>query len=186
MDYNNYQNGYQQPWANQPYAQTGTSNDPIVVNSAFAVLMRKVYVWMALALAVTGLTAYGVANSPTIGLSAAIHKLSFMTAAIMFVVYSIVNGVTMSFIFIAYTATSVAVTFFISAGTFAALALVGFFSKKDFSAIGKFLMFALIGVIIASVVNIFVKSSGLEFVSSSSQLRVCSSLQDSRPTTLKE
>ena len=189
MDYNNYQNGYQQPWGNQPYAQTGTSNDPIVVNSAFAVLMRKVYVWMALALAVTGLTAYGVANSPTlvemiftnqaafwicaiiefglvIGLSAAIHKLSFMTAAIMFVVYSIVNGVTMSFIFIAYTATSVAVTFFISAGTFAALALVGFFSKKDFSAIGKFLMFALIGVIIASVVNIFVKSSGLEFVTS--------------------
>ena len=175
MDYNNYQNGYQQPWGNQPYAQTGTSNDPIVVNSAFAVLMRKVYVWMALALAVTGLTAYGVANSPTlvemiftnqaafwicaiiefglvIGLSAAIHKLSFMTAAIMFVVYSIVNGVTMSFIF------------FISACTFAALALVGFFSKKDFSAIGKFLMFALIGVIIASVVNIFVKSSGLEFV----------------------
>lgn len=169
------------------YAQPGTSADPIVVNEGFAVLMRKVYVWMALALAVTGLTAFGVANSPTligmvfssqavfwvlaiveiglvIGLSAAINKLSFTTAAIMFIIYSIINGITMSFIFLMYTASSIALTFFVSAGAFAGMALIGYFTKKDLSAMGKFLMFALIGVIIASVVNIFLKSSGLDFV----------------------
>jgi FtsH-binding integral membrane protein len=160
--------------------------DPVVLESTFAVLMRKVYVWMTLALAVTGLTAYGVASSPSllnmifsnqavfwvlaivelglvIGLSAAIGRMSFTTAALMFIIYSIVNGVTMSLIFIAYTMSSIALTFFITAGTFAGMAAVGYFIKKDLSAMGKFLMFALIGVIIASVVHIFLKSSGLEF-----------------------
>jgi len=186
-NYNNYQNGYQQ--YSQSYGQAYgpmSQADPIVVESTFAVLMRKVYVWMTLALAVTGLTAYGVASSPTlinmilsnqavfwvlaivelglvIGLSAAIGKMSFTTAAIMFIIYSIVNGVTMSFIFLAYTMSSIALTFFISSGAFAGMAAVGYFIKKDLSGIGKFLLFALIGVIIASVVNIFLKSSGLEF-----------------------
>ena len=191
-NYNNLNNfeaqrGYQQ-YA-QPYGQymPDAQATPIVDDSVFAVLMRKVYVWMALALAVTGLTAYGVASSDTlvslvfssqavfwvfaiielglvIGLSAAINKLSFTTAAIMFVIYSFVNGVTMSFIFLAYTMSSIALTFFVSAGAFAGMALIGYFIKKDLSGIGKFLLFALIGVIIASVVNIFVKSSGLDFV----------------------
>ena len=99
-----------------------------------------------------------------IGLSAAINKLSFTAAALMFIIYSVVNGLTMSVIFLAYTATSIATTFFITAGAFAGLALIGYFTKKDLSTMGKFLLFALIGVIIASVVNIFVKSSGLDFI----------------------
>ena len=74
------------------------------------------------------------------------------------------NGVTMSFIFLAYTATSIATTFFVTAGAFAGLALIGFFIKKDLSAFGKFFLFALIGIIIASIVNIFVGSSGLDLV----------------------
>ncbi len=187
-NYNNYQGSDYQQYG-QAYGQQygyGTQADPVVMNSAFAVLMRKVYVWMTLALAVTGLTAYGVASSPSliemiyssqavfwilaiveiglvIGLSAAINKMSFSTAAIMFVVYSVVNGVTMSFIFLAYTMSSIALTFFITAGAFAGMAAVGYFIKKDLSGMGKFLLFALIGIIIASVVNIFMKSSGLEF-----------------------
>lgn len=192
MNFNRFSNmqenaqAFGQAYSNQ-YAPAGTSADPIVLNETFAVLMRKVYVWMTLALAVTGLTAFGVANSPTmvnmifssqavfwvlaiveiglvIGLSAAINKLSFTTAAIMFVIYSIINGITMSFIFLAYTASSIALTFFVTAGAFAGMAAIGYFTKKDLSTMGKFLMFALIGVIIASVVNIFLKSSGLDFV----------------------
>ncbi len=193
-NYNNYQNGQQQygsQYGQSAYGQQGyTPYAPAntqAVATAFGVLMRKVYVWMTLALAVTGLVAYGVANSYTmlemlfsnqavfwvlaiveiglvIGLSAAINKLSFTAAAIMFIVYSVVNGLTMSVIFLAYTATSIATTFFITAGAFAGLALIGYFTKKDLSTMGKFLLFALIGVIIASVVNIFVKSSGLDFI----------------------
>ena len=189
-NYNGYQNGSQQ-YGQSAYGQGYSPYTPSVAEgqqaaTAFAVLMRKVYVWMALALAVTGLTAYGVSQSYTmmemlfsnqatfwilaiveiglvIGLSAAINKLSFTAAAIMFVIYSIINGLTMSAIFLVYTMTSIATTFFITAGAFTGLALIGYYTKKDLSAIGKFLMFALIGVIIASVVNIFLKSSGLEW-----------------------
>ena len=187
MDYNNYQNGYQQPWGNQPYAQTGTSNDPIVVNSAFAVLMRKVYVWMTLALAITGFTAYGVATSPgilqaiygnqilfwgliiaefalVIGVSAAINKLSLTTATLMFILYSVINGALLSSIFLLYTASSISTVFFITAGTFAAMAIVGYTTKTDLSSLGKILLMALIGLIIATVVNVFIKSSGFDMI----------------------
>ena len=190
-NFNGYQNGaqqYGQSAYNQGYGSYApTTADAQTAASAFAVLMRKVYVWMALALAVTGLVAYGSSQSYTmmeflfanqatfwilaiveiglvIGLSAAINKLSFAAAAIMFVIYSVINGLTMSVIFLVYTSSSIAVTFFITAGSFAGLALIGYYTKKDLSAVGKFLLFALIGVIIASVVNIFVKSSGLEFI----------------------
>ena len=192
-NYNNYnQNGSQQ-YGQSAYGQGYSPYTPSVAEgqqaaTAFAVLMRKVYVWMALALAVTGLTAYGASQSYSImemlygggsmmpfwilaiveiglviGLSAAINKLSFAAAAIMFIIYSLVNGLTMSFIFLVYTKSSIATTFFITAGAFTGLALIGYYTKKDLSAMGKFLMFALIGVIIASVVNIFLKSSGLEW-----------------------
>ena len=190
-NYQNYQNGQQQygqsAYGNQGYVPyTPTTADAQTAATAFGVLMRKVYVWMTLALAVTGLVAYGASHSYSmmeilfsnqavfwvlaiieiglvIGLSAAINKLSFMAAAIMFIIYSVINGLTMSVIFLVYTESSIATTFFITAGAFAGLALIGYFTKKDLSVMGKFLMFALIGVIIASVVNIFLKSSGLEF-----------------------
>ena len=97
-------------------------------------------------------------------LSARIMKMSFLTAALSFAAYSILNGVTMSFIFFAYTMASIAQTFFITAGTFGAMAIVGFFIKKDLSTVGRALIMLLIGIIIATVVNIFLHSSGLALI----------------------
>lgn len=150
-------------------------------------LMRNVYGWMSLALAITGLTSYYVAGSQAIlsvifsnqfvfwgiaiaefvlvmVLTAKINTLSFQTAGIMFAVYSILNGVLLSSIFVVYTSESIATTFFISAGMFAAMAIIGSTTKKDLSGIGRFAIMAVIGLIIASVVNIFLKSSMLEFI----------------------
>ena len=157
------------------------------ISEAFPVLMRKVYVWMTLALVITGITAYGVASSPAIlqaiytnqllfwgliiaefalviGVTAAINKLSLTTATLMFVLYSVINGAMLSSIFLIYTASSIATVFFITAGTFAAMAIVGYTTKADLSSIGNILFMALIGLIIATIVNIFVKSSGLDMI----------------------
>ena len=154
------------------------------VSAAFPVLMRKVYVWMTLALVITGFTAYGVATSPGIlqaiytnqilfwgliiaefalvfGVTAAINKLSLTTATLMFILYSVINGALLSYIFLAYTASSIATVFFITAGTFGVMALIGYTTKTDLSSMGKILFMALIGMIIATVVNLFVKSNGL-------------------------
>ena len=157
------------------------------VSAAFPVLMRKVYVWMTLALVITGFTAYGVANSPgilqaiysnsilmwgliiaefalVIGVSAAINRLSLTTATIMFVLYSVINGALLSSIFVIYTASSIATVFFITAGTFGAMALIGYTTKTDLSSMGKILFMALIGLVIATLVNLFIKSSGFTLI----------------------
>ena len=157
------------------------------MSAAFPILMRKVYVWMTLALALTGFTAYGVATSPGIitalysnsvllwglviaefaivfGVSAAINRLSLTTATLLFVLYSVINGALFSSIFLVYTMSSIASVFFITAGTFGVMALVGYTTKKDLSSMGKILFMALIGIIIATIVNIFLKSSGLEMI----------------------
>ena len=98
-----------------------------------------------------------------IGVSSAINKLSLTTATLMFVLYSIINGALLSFIFLAYTQSSIATVFFITAGTFAAMAFVGYTTKTDLSSLGKYLLMALIGIIIATLVNVFfVKSSILD------------------------
>ena len=154
---------------------------------AFPALMRKVYVWMSLALIITGITAYGVASSPGLitafytnqmlmwgvviavfalvfALSAAINRLSLSVATLLFVVYSVLNGVMFSSIFLVYTMSSVANVFFITAGTFAAMAAYGYFTKSDLTTLGKYLLMALIGLVIATVVNIFVGSSMLSLV----------------------
>ena len=157
------------------------------VSEAFPVLMRKVYLWMTMALALTGFTAYGVATSPgilqtiysnpavmwglviaelilVITVSGAINRLSLSVATLLFIVYSVLNGALLSSVFLVYTASSVATVFFITAGTFAAMALVGYTTKTDLSSMGKILLMALIGMIIATIVNIFVKSTGLELI----------------------
>lgn len=156
-------------------------------SQAFPVLMRKVYVWMTLALAITGLTAYGVATSPglmqaiytnpilfwgliiaefalVIGVSAAINRLSLGTATLMFVLYSVINGALLSYIFVLYTASSISTVFFITAGTFAAMALIGYTTKTDLSSWGKILLMALLGLIIATVVNVFIKSTMFDMI----------------------
>lgn len=157
------------------------------VSEAFPVLMRKVYLWMTMALALTGFTAYGVATSPgilqtiysnpavmwglviaelilVITVSGAINRLSLSVATLLFIVYSVLNGALLSSVFLVYTASSVATVFFITAGTFAAMALVGYTTKTDLSSMGKILLMALIGMIIATIVNLFVKSTGLELI----------------------
>ena len=162
-------------------------DNQLPLSSAFSVLMRKVYVWMNLALVITGFTAYGVATSPgiqqaiftnqivfwgliiaefalVIGVSAAINRLSLATATLMFVLYSVINGALLSSIFLIYTASSIATVFFITAGTFATMALIGYTTKTDLSSIGKYLFMALIGLIIATFVNFFIKSSGFDYV----------------------
>ena len=166
---------------------TMTRERELSMSAAFPILMRKVYVWMTLALVITGATAYGVATSPglmmtiatnqllfwgliiaefglVIAISAAINKLSLTTATLLFILYSVINGATLSFIFAVYTMSSIASVFFITAGTFAVMAVVGYTTKKDLTSMGKILLMALIGIIIATVVNIFLKSTGLEMV----------------------
>jgi hypothetical protein len=157
------------------------------VSNAFPVLMRKVYVWMTLALVITGFTAYGVATSPgilqaiysnqilfwgmiiaefalVIGVSAAINRLSLTVATLMFILYSVINGALLSYIFLAYTASSIATVFFITAGTFGAMAFIGYTTKTDLSKMGKIVMMALIGLVIATLVNLFIKSSGFTMI----------------------
>ncbi len=157
------------------------------LSAVFPALMRKVYVWMTMALAITGICAYGVATSPNImqmiygnsmtiwvlfivelGLvfytTARIQKLSLTTATTLFIIYSALNGVTLSGIFMVYSMTSIAKVFFITAGTFAAMALYGYFTKTDLSKIGNILFMALIGLIIATVVNLFMKSAMFDLI----------------------
>ena len=153
-------------------------------STALPALMRKVYVWMSLALAITGFTAYAVADIPNlqeiiimnkwvfwgliiaefglvIAISAGINKFSLTTATLLFILYSVVNGATLSVIFIAYTLGSIATVFFITAGTFAVMAFIGYTTKADLSKMGKILLMALIGMIIATLVNVFFVKSGM-------------------------
>jgi FtsH-binding integral membrane protein len=171
----------------EEFSSVSTRQRELEMSAAFPVLIRKVYLWMTLALLITGFTAYYVATTPAIlslilanqavfwglaiaeialviGLSAAINKLSLTTATIMFVGYSVINGATMSFIFLAYTASSITNVFLITAATFAVMALFGYFTKTDLTSLGKILLMALIGIIIATLVNIFTKSQGLTVI----------------------
>lgn len=157
------------------------------VSTAFPALMRKVFIWMALALVITGVTAYGVATTPSLlvaivtnkalfwgliiaelalvfAVSGAINRLSLATATLLFVLYSVVNGATLSVIFLAYSMPAIIQTFFITAGTFGVMALVGYTTKTDLTSLGKLLFMALIGLVIATVVNMFVGSTGFDYI----------------------
>ena len=133
------------------------STSPVLLDrkkSALLSVFRKVYVWMTLALCITGLTAMVVANNDRIiyellqnsllfwgiiiaelvlvfVISGMVARLSMTTATLLFILYSVLNGVTMSLIFLAYTESTIASTFFITAGTFGALSLYGYMTKKD-------------------------------------------------------
>lgn len=155
--------------------------------STFKVLMRKVYLRMTLALMITGITAAGVANSPNIlaliyssqvvmwgiiiaefGLviyiSARLEKLSLSTATTLFALYSILNGVMLSSIFLLYSTAIISKVFFITAGTFGVTALYGYATKKDLSSLGNILFMALIGLVIATIVNVFMKSAMFDLI----------------------
>lgn len=172
---------------NNYYVKDYSGGNAFDINVAFPVLMRKVYVWMTLALVVTALTAYYVATTPSalyaifsnqvlfyglllaeivvvIAMTALINKVSFMVAAFMMATYSVLNGVTMASIFVIYEMASIATTFFVTAGTFATMAIVGYTTKKDLTKMGGVLLMALIGLIIAGVVNWFLQSETMSYI----------------------
>ena len=149
--------------------------------------IRSVYNWMAIGLALTGFVAYYVANTPALveiifgnrllffGLiigelalvfmiSARIQKMQASTATALFVIYSILNGATLSFVFLVYTASSITSTFFICAATFVACSIYGWTTKRDLTSMGGFMTMGLIGIIIASVVNMFFRSSAMSMI----------------------
>ena len=158
-----------------------------VRTQASTIFLAKVFNWMAIGLGLTGVFAMIVSNSPTIQqtifgnpilffgliigelgmviyLSARIQKMTAQKATAIFLLYSILNGITLSAVFLAYTAASITVTFFVTAGMFGSMAVYGFVTKKDLSGMGSFLMMGLIGIIIAAVVNMFVQSSMMTFI----------------------
>jgi uncharacterized protein len=149
--------------------------------------IQSVYNWMAIGLALTGGVAFYVSQSPSlmqmifgnqllffgliIGelglvfyLSARVQKIQASTATALFVLYAALNGVTISIIFLAYTGSSIASTFFVCAGTFVACSIYGMITKRDLTSMGGFMRMGLIGIIIASVINMFIQSSSMQMI----------------------
>jgi len=140
--------------------------------------ITKVYAWMSMALTITALTAIYVASSQDLvrailgnriiffvlifgelglvmALSAALNRISAMTATLLFIAYSVLNGLTLSVIFLVYTASSIGTTFIVTAGTFGAMSIYGYTTKRDLTTWGNLLFMALVGFVIASLVNLF-------------------------------
>jgi len=146
--------------------------------------MQKVYGWMFIGLLLTALVAYFISNSPALldvilgnsilfygllilelalvfFLSAMINRISAGTATFIFLLYAALNGLTFSIIFLAYTESSIAFAFLVTAGTFGAMSLYGYATKKDLTSWGSFAIMTLLGIIIASVVNLFLNNSAI-------------------------
>jgi FtsH-binding integral membrane protein len=150
-------------------------------------LLWITYRWMSLGLATTGAVALAVAHSDAalsvllgnrvlfyallfgqlglvVALSSVATRVSTAVAALLFFGYAALTGVTLSTLFLVYTASSIASTFFVTAGAFGALSVFGAVTRRDLSVIGRFALFALVGVVIASLVNLFLASSGLDWL----------------------
>ena len=149
--------------------------------------IRKVYGWMSLGLALTAITSFAVLSNEmlletifgntwvfyslliaevlvVLFLSSAINKLSASLARATFILYSILNGLTLSVIFLAYTGSSIAIVFIITAGMFALISAYGLVTKRDLTSIGSFACMGLFGIILASLVNLFFHSDGASLV----------------------
>ncbi len=156
-------------------------------DSTFRSLLQQVYGWMAAGLALTGLVAWYVSQSETMlalifgqqfvfmglilvqlalvmGLSWGLSRMSAAVATGGFVLYSAISGVTLAAIFLVYTTESIASTFLVTAAVFGAMSIYGYTTKSDLSSWGSFLFMALIGLIIASLVNIFLQSTAIYWV----------------------
>jgi len=150
-------------------------------------ILRNVYLWMTAGLLLTGVVSFGVAGNPAlmrslvgtrflfmaliIGelalvmyLSTRIMHMSASSATLAFAAYSILNGITLSVIFLAYTGAEISLAFFTAAGTFAGMSLYAMTTKRDLSGFGHYLIMGLWGIIIASVVNMFLRSEGLYYM----------------------
>lgn len=167
-----------------PFQNTSAESGVVSAVSAY---MRQVYVWMTIGMAVTSVIAYGVAGTPAIrnvifgnsivlialviaqfalviGISAAIHKLSAPAATGLFLLYSALTGATLSSIFVVYPIASIGSAFLVTTGTFLAMSIYGSVTKRDLTSFGNFLFMGLIGIVIAMIVNIFLKSTMMNFV----------------------
>lgn len=156
-------------------------------NESLTTYMTKIYGWMAAALAISGLVAfytstntklmYRIYQNPAVLIalivgqlalvfliSAGIRRISTSAATAAFMVYSVLNGFTLSYIFILYASTTIFTAFFITAGTFAVFSVYGYTTKRDLTKLGSLLFMALIGIIIASVVNMFFASSMMTLI----------------------
>ena len=168
---------------NQPYV----ANESYEARYAVTAILKNVYLWMTLALTISGLTAMVVAGNAELvarifatrgtllilflaqfgliwAISSRIGTMSFVTATLLFLLYSVITGVTLSSIFLVFTMESLASVFFITAGTFAVVSIYGFVTKKDLSTWGSYLLMGLIGVIIASIVNWFLASEVMYWI----------------------
>ncbi len=155
-----------------------------VAESLTATLFKSLYMQMSAALTITGLVAYFLSQSQAylnmlintpymmwivliaqigvvIWLSARLHKMSITSATMLFITYSVLTGVTFGTIFLAYDMSDIIATFFVTAGTFFVTSLVGYITRMDLSKMGSILMMLLIGLIIATVVNMFIGNEGL-------------------------
>ncbi|MGB7946981.1 MAG: Bax inhibitor-1/YccA family protein [Candidatus Binatia bacterium] len=148
--------------------------------------LQKVYGWMFIGLAVTAVVAYTIASSPALlqlfsnqllffglilaelglvfYLSAKVQTLAPNRAMLLFIIYSALNGVTLSFILLIYTGESIATTFMVTAGMFGAMALYGSTTERSLAGVGQFLFMGLIGLILASIVGIFWHNDALQFL----------------------
>ena len=160
---------------------------PVDAAERVGTFLRAVYGWMCAGLAITAVTASFIAASPSLVvsiatnrpvfwglmiaqlgivfyLSARVQRLAPATASLLFIVYSALTGVTLSFVLLAYTGESVATTFMVTAGMFGALAMYGTVTARNLQGFGQFLFMGLIGVVLASIVGIFWHSDALQFV----------------------
>ncbi len=172
---------------NYNYSYNVEQPSPVAMAAKVNSAMKSVYLRMTLALVVTALTALFCSSSQefvtyyithswlmwvliiaefglVIGISAGINKLSSPAATALFFLFAMVNGMMLSTIFLVYSATAITKTFFITAGTFGAMSVYGYFTDRDLSKIGSYLFMGLIGLIIASLVNIFLHSSTLDWI----------------------
>ena len=164
-----------------------TNSNYRTISVAQSGVMRGVYGWMGVGLALTAFVSLLTASTPALlqlilgnrilfyalifgelglvfGISGAINRISASTASLLFLAYAALNGLTMATIFVAFTSTSIASTFVITAGMFGTMSLYGYLTKSDLTSWGSFLFMGLVGVVIASVVNIFLQSSMIYWV----------------------
>ena len=160
-----------------------SSQTQVIVNE----FIRSVYNWMGIGLALTGFIAYFVSNNAQIQnlifgnklvffgliiaelalvytISARVNKIQASTATSLFILYAALNGATLASLFLVYTSSSITSTFFICSATFVACSIFGMATKRDLTSMGGFMTMGLIGIIIASVVNMFIKSSAMNMI----------------------
>lgn len=180
----------------------------VAVDAGLRAYMLKVYNYMASAMLLTGMVAYATAHSPAMmqaifgtplfwvvvlaplglvfALSAGIHRMKASTAQTIFWIYAGLMGLSLASIFVAFTGTSIARVFFITAAAFGGLSLYGYTTKRNLSGFGTFLVMGLIGLIVASLVNLFLQSTGLQFVISAAGVLIFAGLTAYDTQNIKE